>query len=238
MSRPDDGASGNRRRLYGRRRGKRLRAGRLALVERLLPELAFDIDTTAPAALDPAGLFPAAVAEVWLEIGFGNGEHLAYQAAANPGIGLIGVEPYLAGVARMVAYIDERRLANVRLFIDDARLLLPCLADASITRLFTLFPDPWPKTRHHKRRLVAADTVAEASRILTPGGEWLLATDDMDYCRWMLGLLTGRSDFAWTAERAEDWRRRPADWPETRYEAKAAAAGRQAAYLRFRRHPN
>jgi tRNA (guanine-N7-)-methyltransferase len=237
VSGSDDAAPASRRRLYGRRRGKRLRAGRQALVERLLPELAFEIEATSVAVLEPTQLFPFAVTEVWLEIGFGNGEHLAYQAEANPTVGLIGVEPYLAGAARMVAHVDERRLSNVRLFLDDARLLLPCLADASIARLFTLFPDPWPKARHHKRRLVAEDTVREASRILEADGEWRLATDDMGYCRWILGLLTGRADFAWLAEGAEDWRRRPADGPETRYEAKAAAAGRRAAYLRFRRCP-
>ncbi len=232
-----DGTDGEppRRLLYGRRRGKRLRAGRQALVERRLPELGFEIDATTPGGLDPRTLFSPAVDEVWLEIGFGNGEHLTHQAEASPGIGLIGADPYLAGVARMVAHVEERRLENVRLYVDDARLLLAALADASIGRLFTLFPDPWPKARHHKRRLVCEATILEAARVLAPGGEWRLATDDMDYCRAMLRQLTGQAAFGWLAEGAEDWRRRPADWPETRYEAKAAAAGRPAVYLRFRR---
>lgn len=234
-NRSDAAGPAPRRLLYGRRRGKRLRAGRQALVDRLLPDLAIEIEGLAPGALDPRTLFPFQVSDVWLEIGFGNGEHLVHQGEANPDIGLLGAEPYLAGVARMVAHVHERGLENVRLHVDDARLLLTALADASIGRLFTLFPDPWPKTRHHKRRLVTEATVLEVARVLAPGAEWRLATDDMGYCRWMLRHLTGRVEFAWLAEGAADWRRRPADWPETRYEAKARASGRAAVFLRFRR---
>ena len=124
---------------------------------------------------------------------------------------------------------------NVRIFADDARLLLDVLIDQSLGRLFTLFPDPWPKTRHHKRRFVQPDTVQAVARILKPGGEWRLATDDMGYCRWILRHLIGRSDFAWLIEDASDWRQRTADWPETRYEAKALADGRAPMFLKFRR---
>ena len=219
--------------LYGRRRGKPPRAGRQALLERRLPELSIDLAGTTPGTLQPRRLFTGPVADVWLEIGFGAGEHLADQLEAHPNVGMLGVEPYLAGVARLIAHVEARRLSNLRLFVDDARLLLEALADASIGRLFTLFPDPWPKVRHHKRRLVSPETVKMAARVLKPGAEWRLATDDPGYARQMLLLLTAAPAFAWLAESAEDWRRRPADWPQTRYEAKALSQGRQPIYLRF-----
>jgi len=226
-----------RKTLYGRRRGKPPRPARQALLERLLPELAISLGDVRPRSLDPRSLFAPRPAEVWLEIGFGAGEHLAALAAAHPERGFIGVEPFQAGLARMVAHVEENGLRNVRLFGDDARLLLAALADRSLGRAFLLFPDPWPKTRHHKRRFVQGQTVGELARLLVDRAEWRLATDDMSLCRWMLGRLTNRPEFDWLAERAEDWRRRPADWPPTRYEQKALAAGRRPAYLRFRRRP-
>jgi tRNA (guanine-N7-)-methyltransferase len=232
---PDE-VSRPRRILYGRRRGKPPRPGRQALVEARLPALALDADNL-PAGLAPATLFAAPVREVWFEVGFGAGEHLAWQLAAHPEVGMIGAEPYMAGVARLVGTMDQADLPRVRLLPDDGRLLLEALAPASIGRLFTLFPDPWPKARHRKRRLVQPATVAAAARVLAPGAEWRLATDDMDYARWMLRCLTGCAEFAWLAAHADDWRRRPDDWPPTRYEAKALAAGRRPLYLRFRRLP-
>jgi len=232
---PPDEAPRRRRILYGRRRGKPPRPGRQALLQRRLPELAITLAGIGPGELQPRRLFAPPVNDVWLEIGFGAGEHLAEQLQAQPEIGMLGAEPYLAGVARLLALAEARRLANLRLFVDDARLLLEALADASIGRLFTLFPDPWPKTRHHKRRLVAPETVAMAARVLRPGAEWRLATDDAGYARQMLQLLTEAPAFVWLAESADDWRRRPADWPQTRYGAKALAQGRRPVYLRFRR---
>ena len=226
-----------RKTLYGRRRGKPPRPARQALLERLLPELAIALDGLAPGGLDPRSLFAHAPAEVWLEIGFGAGEHLAALAAAHPERGFIGVEPFAAGLARMVAHVAERDLRNVRLLGDDARPLLAALADRSLARAFLLFPDPWPKVRHHKRRFVQDETVSQLARLLIDGGEWRLATDDMGLCRWMLAHLVDRREFEWLAEGPADWRTRPADWPPTRYEAKARAAGRRPAYLRFRRRP-
>lgn len=226
-----------RKTLYGRRRGKPLRPARQALVERLLPELTIPLDGAAPRSLDPRRLFPHAPDEVWLEIGFGAGEHLAALAAAHPERGFIGVEPFQAGLARMVAHVAERDLRNVRLFGDDARLLIAALADRSLGRAFLLFPDPWPKARHHKRRFVQRESVDEMARVLADGAEWRLATDDMGLCRWMLAHLVDRPEFEWLAESASDWRSRPADWPPTRYERKAQAAGRRPVYLRFRRRP-
>ncbi len=155
-------------RLYGRRRGPRLRAGRQALMDRLLPELRIDVPAdAAPGAIDPRALFAAPMDQVWLEIGFGGGEHLAAQAAAHPGIGFIGCEPFVNGVARLIARIDEAGLANIRLHPDDARPLLAALPDACVGRVFILFPDPWPKARHHKRRLVTTALLDALARVMT-----------------------------------------------------------------------
>ncbi len=171
----------------------------------------------------------------WLEIGFGAGEHLAAQAAAHPEILLIGCEPYVDGVARLLAQAETLGLANLRIVVDDARLLLQALPDRCLERIFVLFPDPWPKTRHHKRRIVNPSTAVQFARLLRPGGELRLATDDMSYARAMLLALLPIRQLAWRAERPSDWRARPPDWPPTRYEAKAREAGRPCVYLRFGR---
>lgn len=227
----------NRRALYGRRSGRKLRPGRAALFRDRIQAIGIDPSLLEDGRLDPTALFSSPVDDVWLEIGFGNGEHLAAQAAANPRVGIIGCEPYVAGVARLLASLEERGLDNVRILMDDARLLLPVLPPASIGRAFLLFPDPWPKTRHHKRRFVSGSNVAGMAQILKDDAEWRMATDDMSYCRWMLGHLYGSPDFAWQAHTASDWRYRPTDWPETRYERKALAQGHQCVYLRYRRLP-
>jgi tRNA (guanine-N7-)-methyltransferase len=219
--------------IYGRRKGHRLRPGRRRLLEELLPRLLVRVPESGQ--IDPAGLFAEPRAELWLEIGFGAGEHLVAQAAARPEVGMIGCEPYVSGVARALSMIEERGLRNLRLFMDDARLLMAALPDACLERIFVLFPDPWPKTRHHKRRIVNPRSAAEFARLLSPGGELRLATDDMSYARAMLLALRPRPELAWQARRPADWRSRPADWPPTRYEDKARAAGRSCAYLRFRR---
>ena len=227
-----DLASRPRRQIRGRRQGPKLRPGRQALLETLLPKLSLDLP--AEGLLDTASLFPDARA-VWLEIGFGGGEHLAVQAGAHPEVGLIGVEPFITGVAKLLNLIEEGGLTNVRILVDDARLLLTALPDASIARAFILFPDPWPKLRHHKRRIVSRSTVPELARVMRPGAELRLATDDADYARWMLEAVLAERRFAWLAERAADWRERPPDWPATRYEEKARAAGRAPVFLRFER---
>jgi tRNA (guanine-N7-)-methyltransferase len=201
------------------------------LTERLLPQLAITLPQAG--ALDPKTLFPTPPASVWLEIGFGAGEHLTAQAEQHPGIGFIGCEVFENGVARLLGEIARRDLANIRVFPDDARLLLDCLAPASIGRMFILFPDPWPKQRHHKRRLVAPATLDRLAGVMQPGAELRLATDDRDYLVWMLEHLTGHPDFAWAARSPADWRERALDWAATRYEEKARAAGRMPAFLRF-----
>jgi tRNA (guanine-N7-)-methyltransferase len=219
--------------IYGRRTGHRLRPGRRRLLEELLPQLQVRLPETG--TLDPATLFAQPPERLWLEIGFGGGEHLAAQAAAHPQIGMIGCEPFVSGVARLLSLIDARDLRNIRLYTDDARLLLQALPDACLERIFILFPDPWPKTRHHKRRIVNPATAAEFVRLLQPGGELRLATDDVGYARAMLLALRGQPALQWQARRPTDWRERSVDQPQTRYESKALAAGRACVHLRFAR---
>jgi tRNA (guanine-N7-)-methyltransferase len=220
--------------LYGRRRGRRLRAGQRSLKETLLPALAIALPPEG-ARLDPARLFPGEVDDLWLEVGFGGGEHLAAQAAAHPGIGLLGCEVFENGVVKLLGQIERQELRNVRILVDDARLLIRALPERSLGRVFVLFPDPWPKARHHKRRFVSTGTLTELARVMKNGAELRLATDDVDYLRWMLERAPVHPDFEWLARRPEDWRSRPADWPPTRYEQKAIAAGRTPTFLRFRR---
>lgn len=221
--------------FYGRRKGHPLRARSERLVADLLPAVA--VPDLAGRSLDPAALFPRPPAAVWMEIGFGKGEHLAAQAAAHPDVGFIGCEPFLNGVAGLLAEIEDHGLENVRIFSDDVRHLLPALPDASLDRLFLLFPDPWPKARHHKRRFIQHDNLDELARILKDGAEFRFATDHMGYCRWALAHLMDHPAFEWLAEGPADWRTRPADAAETRYERKALSQGKRCAYLRFCRRP-
>lgn len=223
------------RTLYGRRRGKKLRPAQAGLLEAALPGLRVTLPPEGQ-ALDPAALVPGA-RELWLEVGFGAGEHLLWQATHNPDVGLIGCEPFVNGMARATAAIARGGIANVRLFGDDARLLLRALPDACLARVFVLFPDPWPKARHHKRRFVATPTLDLLTAKMRDGAELRLATDDASYLPWMVEHACRHPDLDWLAERPADWRRRPEDWPPTRYEEKAIAAGRSPAFLRLRRVP-
>lgn len=219
------------RRFYGRRHGRRLRIGRERLLEELLPKLEIPVGDT---PIDPLDLFPQ-VRQCWIEIGFGGGEHLAAQAAANPNVGFIGCEPFVNGVARLLTEIEERSLTNVRICPDDARPLLDRIGDQSIDRAFILFPDPWPKKRHAGRRFVCPENLSSLSRILRSGGELRIASDEMTHIRWILRHVRSHPDYRWNAVSARDWRERPADWPQTRYEGKALAAGKECVYLSFTR---
>ena len=213
---------GARDRFHGRRKGRPLRKGRARLVEALLPDL-------------PA-LFGAPRKTCWLEIGFGAGEHLAWQAEAHPDIGFIGCEAFVNGVASLLRHIEERSLANIRIFDDDARLLLAALPPAAIERLFLLHPDPWPKRRHRGRRLVQSATIRRFARLMPTDGILRIATDHPVYLGWTLRIMGRQPWFDWTARRAADWLERPADWPPTRYEAKALKEGRRCTYLSYRRN--
>ena len=184
-------------------------------METLLPSLR--PPTEGP--VDPAGLMPAA-RETWMEVGFGGGEHMAAQAAAHPDVVILGAEPFLNGVASALRHIDEMGLHNVRIHDGDARDLMARLPDACLDRLFVLFPDPWQKARHHKRRLVSPSFADEAARLLRPGGRLRLATDWADYADQMLRVFLAEPRFEWPAECAADWRAAPADHVPTRYEAK------------------
>jgi tRNA (guanine-N7-)-methyltransferase len=214
----------NELRSFGRRRGRKPSARQATLLRDCLPHLAFD--AAAPRQGSRA---------TWLEIGFGGGEHLIWQARHNPGVALIGCEPYEDGVIKVLSAVDADGLTNVQIHMGDAREMLRAIEPASIDRVFILFPDPWPKRKHVKRRLVNRPLLALLARAMKPGAELRIATDIGDYARTMLEAFADEPQFAWQAESPADWRSRPADWPETRYEAKAAAAGRLRYYFRFLR---
>ncbi len=211
-----------------------MRKGQRQLLATLLPKVAVDLENI---ARGPGAAFDPPRGETWLEIGFGGGEHLAAQARVRPEIGIIGCEPFANGVARLLGAIERDRLANIRIFTDDARLLLDALPAASIDRCFVLFPDPWPKRRHHRRRLIAPAGLDALARVLSDGAELRLASDHRGYIRWMLFHTLGHGCFEWLARGPADWRARPPDGPATRYEEKAAARGVDSIYLRFRRRP-
>lgn len=219
--------------LYGRRRGRALRPLQRARKERLLPQLTFALPNER--RLDPRALFPVCPGGVALEIGFGGGEHLAALAERDEDEGFIGCEVFEGGIVRLIGEIERRNLQNIRLFLDDARLLLRVLGSASLNRAFLLFPDPWPKRRHHKRRFLSPQTLDLLADSLRDGAELRIATDDPPYLRAILELTTGHPAFLWLASGPSDWRSRPSDWPPTRYEEKARAAGRTPFFLRFER---
>lgn len=221
--------------LYGRRRGPRLRARRRALLAGLLPKLRVDLSASVRIADARAAFGAGPAAPLWLEIGFGGGEHLAWQAARRPDATVVGCEAYLNGIASLLARVEDGGLANVRVFPDDARALVAALPGGCLERVFVLFPDPWPKRRHHRRRLLQAAFVDDLARVMAPGAELRLATDHPGYCRWILARLLPHPAFAWTARTPADWRTRPDASPETRYEQKARHAGRRAIWLRFLR---
>ena len=219
--------------FFGRRKGHPLRARQAELFGSLLPRLALDLG--APAPNDLAALFPQPVDSMRLEIGFGGAEHLIGQAQAHPRTGFIGCEPFVNGMAKALVAIDELGLANVRLHHGDAVELLSWLQPQSLARIDLLYPDPWPKRRHWKRRFVSDANVAAFARVLRPGGEFRFATDWANYAEWTLLRLLRSREFSWTAERADDWRKPWAEFSGTRYEAKAKREGRAPAYLIFRR---
>jgi len=273
MSAVNAEAHRSRRKLYGRRKGSKLSPHQERLLETLLPGLALVLD----AGRDPKRYFSSPVDDVWLEIGFGAGEHLLWQAAHHPNVGVIGAEPYISGVAKLLSKLaslsQEKfplspisggegqgegvspsgelsktesaetpphpgplprkwgRGENLRLYSDDARNIIDALPDASLGRVFLLFPDPWPKTRHHKRRFVQMEMLDQLARVMKPGAEFRFASDDQGYLNWTLERLMAHPLFVWTATRASDWHTRTADWPQTRYEAKELHG--KPAFLRF-----
>jgi tRNA (guanine-N7-)-methyltransferase len=201
-------------RSFGRIKSRPIKPRQADLLDTLLPRIAIPAGPFDPRALNPDA------SEVWLEIGFGGGEHLAEQAARRSDVLFLAAEPFVNGVASALRHIDERRLENVRIHAADARDLLAALPDASLDRVFILFPDPWPKARHHKRRLIQAEVITDLARVLKPGGALRFVTDWKDYAAWTLERVSRSGLFDWTAERADDWRTPPRDHVTTRYETK------------------
>lgn len=221
--------------FYGRRKGKPLRKGQANVMETLLPKLALDLETPAPERIED--LFEDPVRDVWMESGFGGGEHLIALAEANPDIGFIAAEPFLNGMAKALQVLDGRPdlCRRIRLHHADAVPLLDWLPDASLGRFYLLYPDPWRKARHWKRRFVGPDNMTRIARVLRSGGQFRFASDWAHYVDWTLQRVAPDPRFYWTAQSADDWRRPWAGWPGTRYEAKALREGRVPAYLNFTR---
>lgn len=210
-------------RSFGRKRGRKATARQRQLLETALPKYAVDLG--APLADMPQ--------PVWLEIGFGGGEHLIWQSTQNPAVQLIGCEPFEDGMVKVVDRVETDDIANVSLHLGDARDLLRALPPGSLSRVFILFPDPWPKRKHRKRRLVNGETLRMLARVMASGGELRIGTDIGDYARTVLEVMHQQSAFAWQARRPADWRLQPDDWPTTRYQSKALREGRRCYFLRF-----
>ena len=236
-------------RFYGRRKGKKLKPSREVLLEAFLPKVRLP-EITGQTEIDPASCFSLPVQSVWLEIGFGGGEHLAEQSRRRPQTGFIGAEVFLNGVTSLLTHLTgmerrgdvdenvglaEGRVDNVRVYDEDVRDILPCFKAGSFERIYVLFPDPWPKRRHTDRRFIGPKNLPVLARLLKSGGELRVASDDMNYIRWSLEHLMKSADFEWAAQMADDWRKPPADWVNTRYEMKALAKGKKPVYLIFKR---
>ncbi len=222
--------------FYGRRRGKALRSQRQDGYDSVIPwaeiqELKFPPDG---AKIDPRTLFDFPVTDVWLEIGFGNGEQLMHQALNNPTIGMIGCEPFINGVAALCRDMKEKDVKNIRIFQDDARLLMARLAEKSIGRCFILNSDPWPKTRHQRRRVVQTETLDTLHRLMVKGAELRLSSDDPGLNAWQIEKPYLHGGYEWLANSAADWRTRPADMLGTRYQNKGATQGRPTMFFNFK----
>lgn len=219
--------------FFGRRKGHKLRLHQADLIAQLLPQLS--VDMSSPAPPDLRALFDGAVDAVRLEIGFGGGEHLVAEALAHPHLGFIGCEPYVNGMAKILAQIEMHEIRNIRLVAGDAAELLAWVPAQSLARIDLIHPDPWPKRRHWKRRFVQDATIAAMARAIPPGGEFRFVCDIDSYVEWTLSHLLRAPQFEWLAQRADDWRLPWPNYTMTRYGRKATREGRRASYLRFRR---
>jgi tRNA (guanine-N7-)-methyltransferase len=217
-------------RLHGRRKGKKLRPHQALLIDELLPRIAIDARRK---IVDPADEFAARPSQIWLEIGFGGGEHLVGEAAHHRDRGFLGCEYFVNGIAKLLTQVDAEELDNLRVFEGDAADLIALLPDASLDGVYLLYPDPWPKRRQRKRRFVSDATLSQLARVMCSGAPLHFATDIDDYAGWTLARALRSPDFTWPAEASADWREPWPDWRATRYEAKALAAGRRPVYLTF-----
>jgi tRNA (guanine-N7-)-methyltransferase len=229
----DDAISHSHGSFFGRRKGHKLRIHQADLIEHLLPRLALDIGSSKTP--DLMARFDAPIDDIRLEIGFGGGEHLIAEALAYPNTGFIGCEPYVNGMAKILAQIEANNIGNIRLFAGDAAEFLAWAPPHALARIDLIHPDPWPKRRHWKRRFVQDATIAAMARVLKQDGEFRFVSDIDDYGAWTLTHLLQSPDFIWTAERADDWRLPWPGYTMTRYGRKAEREGRRAAYFRFRR---
>ena len=220
------------RRWYGRRNNRKLTASRRQLIDELLQQ--FRVDPDAKISDLPA-IFSSSIRDVWMEIGFGAGEHLVGQAGKYKEIGFLGCDPYIKGVASLLSQANKQHLSNIKVFDDDVRLLTPNLPSASLGRIFLLYSDPWPKKRHHRRRITSELNINEFARLLRLGGELRFATDEIEFATWTLERMLRDPRFIWLARKSCDWQLPPADWVETRYEQKARARGVGSVYLNFLR---
>ncbi len=219
------------RRLFGRSKGKALRPHQTELISQLLPALSLDVSKP----IDPSALFPEPMRELRLEVGFGGGEHLIEAASSEPDVGFIGCEPFVNGVARLLSRIERRELKNIRLYRGDAVEALDRLPDASLSRVYLFYPDPWPKRRQRKRRFVSEDALARLARVMKKSAELRFSTDIDDYAAWTLARIGVSPYFEWTAKASADWLDPWEGWTRTKYESKAIAAGRKPVYLNFTR---
>lgn len=220
------------RKVWGRRQTRPMRGNQKRLLDDLYPQI--KIDLIQGEVLVPSLLFPT-LNSFHLEIGFGGGEHLSWRAQQSPDVGFIGCEPFLTGVANLLCDVEDHHLTNIRLFNDDARLLVSALPDACLERVYILFPDPWHKERHKKRRIVHDETIDDYSRILKVGGELIMATDIAEYGEWMQEILSKREEFAPQMGHRGSLKERPEPWPLTKYEQKGIAASREAVFLVYKK---
>lgn len=226
-------AQNTNRRIWGRRQSRPLNPQRAAAMERIFPHLKIDATRlTEKGDLDPAALFPPD-APVWMEIGFGSGEHVIGLLDQNPKICMLAAEPFLNGMAAFVKDVPQIHHNRVRVIMDDAMLLAHSLADNSIERLYILNPDPWHKKRHYKRRIVSPDNLDTFARILKPGGHLIMTSDVLDLADWMVTHTFKHPAFTWTAQDHNDWSKPPKDWIATRYETKGAKGAKKMCYLTF-----
>lgn len=213
------------RKIWGRRQARSLKTHQKDLLENLLPQICLSVDS--PLDLKALG------ERLWLEIGFGGGEHIAFQARHNPDVTIIGVEPFVNGVASLLGHMDDHQLKNIRIVQDDARLLLQALPDACLEKIFVLFPDPWPKKRHNKRRIVNDETVKEFVRLLKPQGALIMATDIEEYALWMQEAVASQPSLMLQLGERSSIHERPQGWSITRYEQKGCNVGRRCTYLTY-----
>lgn len=232
MTYENSSANNPQRRVYGRRQSRPLRKTQAEAIEKLLPVLSIDVDVP-QASLDPTALFDKSFKTYALEIGFGKGEHLAALMGQFPKTAFMGVEPFINGMSSFLRDITALPHDNIRVLMDDAVLLAEALTDECLDKVYVLNPDPWPKTRHHKRRIINQQNLDHFTRILKHGGQLIMATDVDDLAEWMLSECMRHPSIEWTAQSAKDWQTPPAEWIETRYAFKGRTAGRRQTFLIF-----